>query len=63
MTEYRDHAGRTSVECIDKDPERVRCEADNTNGALFHFIEATCNGIECPPYDPEKELTCAVCTK
>ena len=63
MTEYKNHGGRTSVECIDKDPETVHGEVANTNGALFHFIEATCNGIECPPYDAEKELTCAVCTK
>ena len=54
---------RRSAECIDKDPESVPGEAANTNGAMFYHMEATCNGIQCPPYDPEKELTCAVCTK
>ena len=24
---------------------------------------SNCDGIPCPPYDPQKELTCAVCTK
>ena len=62
MTEYKSH-GRTSAECVDKDPETVPGEVANTNGALFHFTEATCNGLQCPPYDAEKELTCAVCSK
>ena len=48
---------------MDKDPEAVRGEAVDTNGALFYHTEAVCNGIDCPPYDPEKELTCVVCTK
>ena len=29
----------------------------------FYHVEANCNGMLCPPYDPQKELTCAVCTK
>ena len=48
---------------MDKDPEAVRGEAANTDGAVFYHTEAVCNGIDCPPYDPEKELTCVVCTK
>ena len=63
MTENKASEGRTSAECVDKDPETVPGEVADTNGALFHFIEATCNGLECPPYVAEKELTCAVCTK
>ena len=35
----------------------------NTNGGLFYHVEANCNGLPCPPYDAQKELTCAVCTK
>ncbi len=31
-------------------------------GALFFHVEAECGGMQCPPYDPEKELTCVVCT-
>ena len=63
MTEYKGSEGRTSAECVDKDPETVPGEVADTNGALFQFTEATCNGLECPPYVAEKELTCAVCTK
>ena len=62
LTERYTHCRREAV-CMDKDPEAVRGEAANTNGALFYHTEAVCNGIDCPPYDPEKELTCVVCTK
>jgi hypothetical protein len=62
MTEYYTH-NRNSFECVDKDPDSIPGSAANINGALFYHVEATCNGIHCPPYDPQKELTCAVCTK
>ena len=62
MTGYG-HAGRRSAVCMDKEPERVAGGLGNTNGALFYHIEVACNGINCPPYDPERELTCVVCTK
>ena len=63
MTERKTYHGRTSAECVDKDPETVSGEVTGTGRALFHFTEATCNGLKCPPYVTEKELTCAVCTK
>ena len=54
---------RTMFECVDKDPGSIPGSAPNTNGALFYHVEADCNGMPCPPYDPEKELNCVVCTK
>ena len=54
---------RTTLECVDKDAESIPGSTSNVDGALFHHMEATCAGIPCPPYDPQKELTCAVCTK
>ena len=62
MTEYKTH-NRNSFECVDKDAESIPGSGANTNGALFYHVEATCNGLPCPPYDTQKELTCAVCTK
>ena len=62
MTEYHAHH-RNSFECIDKDPESISGSSADTNGALFFHVEAICNGLPCPPYDPQKELTCDVCTK
>ena len=47
---------------VDKDPEKVSGEAGDTASNNPHHVEATCNGLLCPPYDPQKELTCVVCT-
>ena len=62
MTELNSHR-RRSAACVDKDPEAIPGLDGDSNGALFYHTEAVCNGIACPPYDPAKELTCAVCTK
>ena len=62
MTEHHNDY-RSTFNCIDRDAESVPGEIADTNGAFFYHVEATCNGILCPPYDTERELTCAVCTK
>ena len=62
MTETFTH-NRVSYECIDSGAESIPGSAANTNGGLFYHVEVDCNGFPCPPYDPQKELTCAVCTK
>ena len=54
---------RTMFECVDKDPDSIPGSAADTDGALFYHVEANCNGMPCPPYDPQKELNCVVCTK
>ena len=62
MTTSHGHR-RTMFECVDRNPEAVPGRASDDNGAFFSHTEANCNGLPCPPYDPQKELTCAVCTK
>ena len=62
MSELRLHH-RSMYECVDKDAESIHGSAGNTNGAVFYHVEASCNGMACPPYHPEKELRCVVCTK
>ena len=62
MTEHYVHYSGT-YECVDKDAESVPGSSPNTNGGIFYHVEASCNGLPCPPYVAEKELTCAVCTK
>ncbi len=62
MEEYN-NGHRSTFECVDKDPETVPGSAASTDPALFYLIEATCSALPCPPYDPQKELTCVVCTK
>ena len=54
---------RTMFECVDKNPDSVPGSVADLNGAVFYHTEATCTGLLCPPFDPQKELTCAVCTK
>ena len=62
MTERYSHY-RSVFACVDKDSESIPGGDGDQDGALFYHVEATCNGILCPPYDTERELTCAVCTK
>ena len=54
---------RSTFECVDKDQQSIDGSHANQGGALFYHVEATCNGIDCPPFDPAKELNCVVCTK
>ena len=63
MAAHYSHNGRTLFECVDDQPESVPgLNAQDNNNAIYYHAEATCNSLSCPPYDSEKELTCAVCT-
>ena len=62
MSQY--HSYHPSLyECVDKVQESVPGSQANTNGALFYHVEASCNGMQCPPYNNYKKLNCVVCTK
>ena len=54
---------RSSFNCLDVNPETVPGERPNTDGALFAYVKASCNGLQCPPYVSNQVVTCAVCTK
>ena len=55
---------RTMFECVDGDPDVIPgLGADSRSATVFYHNEASCNGLQCPPYDPQKELTCVVCSK
>ena len=55
--------GKATYECVDMNAESVPgSQADHSAGTLYH-VEGACHGLPCPPYDAQKELTCAVCTK
>ena len=62
MSEQYNHANNKMYECIDKDPELILGRGSDPR-AYFELVEPYCNGLSCPPYDAEKELTCAVCTR
>ena len=63
MSEHHNR-GRTMYECVDKDPESVPgLDVRSDPTVFFEPVEPQCNGLSCPPYDAEKELTCVVCTR
>ncbi len=61
-TKWSDHY-RTMFECVDNNPDAVPGESGSTWPAVMFHVEAVCDGLDCPPYDPAKEFTCVVCTK
>ena len=62
MTAYYTRDSRTMYECVDRDPESGQYGGSDPR-AFFMLVEPYCNGLSCPPYDAEKELTCVVCTR
>ena len=62
MAEHHGHH-RSTFECMDVDAETEISGADDRNGALFYHVEPRCGSLPCPPYEEEKEMTCAVCTR
>ena len=69
MTAFRGIPGdihyRNMFECVDKDQESLDTAlVGNTDGAMFHHVEAYCgSGLPCPPYNNHQELNCVVCSK
>ena len=54
---------RAAFICVDKDPDHVQGQYhNNPKSNNPHHVEAMCDGLACPPYDQEKEVTCVVCT-
>ncbi|XP_066285843.1 short-chain collagen C4-like [Branchiostoma lanceolatum] len=54
---------RSEFVCVDGVPETRPGGHQNTNGALFYPVEASCGSLPCPNYVQGRELTCVVCTK
>ena len=60
MAGYHTYKAATQFTCIDKSLGQIPGSGANTNGYLFHLVEAKCGHfIPCS----DKELTCVVCTK
>ena len=53
----------TMYKCVDMSMESIPGIQNHIDGGYFYHVEAHCNGMACPPYDNEKELTCVVCSK
>ena len=54
---------RSTFECMDASPETVAGGHADQNGALFYHVEPRCGTLPCPPYEEQKEMTCAVCSR
>ena len=63
LTTDRDAYFRTMYTCIDSSPDVIASSSRNMDGALFHHTITNCNGLPCPPYEANRILSCAVCTK
>ena len=65
LTTERSHAVhmRTTFECVDVNSEAAAGCQSNEDGASFYHVEPRCGCLPCPPYDDQKEMTCAVCTR
>ena len=64
MSESDGNSARTMYICVDGAPDSVSGENDDDGDRVELFmVEAKCEGLSCPPYDAEKELTCVVCTR
>ena len=53
---------RSEFVCIDRFAENGGSPADH-NGALFYPAQAVCGSLPCAPYQNNKDLSCAVCSK
>ena len=62
MAERYNHH-RTTFECVDVAAQKAHSGHPNHNGALFYHVEPRVGSLPGPPYDNQKELTCAVCTR
>jgi len=61
MSDWYGHS-RTEYICMDQTPEVVPGGQANQNGGLLYVVRSVCGSLKCPPYEPEAELACVVCT-
>nr|QIQ54700.1 capsule gland specific secretory protein [Reishia bronni] len=59
---YYNHYANQFV-CLDGQPEGVSSSRTNQNGFLFYIVVSKCGSLSCPPYQNDKVVTCAVCSK
>ena len=53
---------RSTFECVDAEAETTSGGQSNENGGRFFHVEPQCGSLPCPPYEEQKEMTCAVCS-
>ena len=63
MSENTGHKGRIEAICVDIDADGVPGTYQDLNGMLLYTIQGSCGSLPCGPYENNREITCAVCTK
>ena len=48
--------------CVDQDAEAAGTKG-SASAAQLYLMQASCIGLDCPPFDSQKPLTCVVCSK
>ena len=55
---------RQTFQCVDSSPEAVPGGGSDFHSARFVYTSAHCHqDLACPPYEPNRILSCTVCTK
>ena len=62
MSEYYDDY-RLQYICVDNAFKVVVGSSAASAGMFLHFVEGRCGALPCLPYDDNRELSCALCTK
>ena len=62
MASYYDFY-RTQYTCVDSELKAIAGSTLNLDGFLFYPVEGKCGSLPCPPYNNNRELSCAVCTR
>lgn len=62
MVEHDNHY-RTEYICVDRNPEKVPGGEGQQSSIHMYPVKVSCTGIACPPFNSQKDVTCAFCTK
>ncbi|XP_078339787.1 short-chain collagen C4-like [Crassostrea virginica] len=57
------HKAATQYICLDEHSGTVAGGHHNYDGKVFYPVKAVCGSLTCPPYQDNRYLSCAVCTK
>ena len=65
MTEFtgNNRPGRRDTICVDQDAEGASLGIITAHPAMLFLMQTSCIGLDCPPFDSQKPLTCVVCSK